>query len=118
MTLCRLMSLWRILPFHKSSCAVHIMISDMIQSKPTDNITRPNLYKCPITLSQQISANCAKTTDDIRSAEMRKHCIGQNHDKCMGPDIGVIVNVSRPRSREECMGTSITNIVSADGYLN
>src|SRR5882762_10982950 len=90
---------------------------DMIQSKPTDNIARPDVYKCPITSSQQISADFPKTTDDIASAEMRKHCIGRNHDKCMGPDIGVIVNVSRPRSREECMGISITNIVSADGII-
>jgi len=89
----------------------------MIQSKPTDNIARPDVYKCPITSSQRISADFPKTTDDIASAEMRKHCIGRNHDKCMGPDIGVIVNVSRPRSREERMGTSITNIVSADGII-
>jgi len=43
---------------------------DMIQSKPTDNIARPNVYKCPITLSQRISADCPKTTNDIASAEM------------------------------------------------
>src|SRR5882762_8602050 len=98
-------------------CTGSLGLRDMIQSKPTDNIARPNVYKCPITLSQRISADCAKTTNDIASAEMQKHCIGRNHDKCMGPDIGVIVNVSRPRSRGERMGTSITNIVLADGII-
>src|SRR5882762_6018859 len=67
------------------------VMGDIIQSKPTDNIARPDVYKCLITSSQRISADCPKTTDDIASAEMRKHCIGRNHDKCMGPDIGVIV---------------------------
>jgi hypothetical protein len=75
------------------------------------------VYKCPITLSQWISANYPKTTDNITSAKMQRHCIGQNHDKCMGPDIGVIVNLSQLRSQEEHMGPSITNIVSADGII-
>ena len=70
---------------------------DMIQSKPTDNTARPNVYKGLITSCQQILADHAKMTDNIASAEMQKHHIGQNCDQCMGSDIEVMVNVSWPR---------------------
>src|SRR5882762_4145609 len=44
--------------------------------KISDNIASPDVYKCPITSSQRISADCTKITDNIASAEMRKHRIG------------------------------------------
>jgi len=44
--------------------------------KISDNITSPNVYKCLVTLSQRILADCTKITDNITSAKMRKHHIG------------------------------------------
>src|SRR5882762_7272822 len=62
--------------FHRAWCwhqasflPQRMHLYDMIQSKPTDNTTRPNMYKGPITSSQWISADHAKTTDNIASAE-------------------------------------------------
>jgi hypothetical protein len=49
--------------------------------KISDNIASPNVYKCPITSSQRISADCAKILHQpkcksIALAETQKHSIG------------------------------------------
>jgi len=38
--------------------------------KISNNIASPDVYKFPITLSQWISADCTKITDNIASVEM------------------------------------------------